>query len=236
MRSLLQNAALLLATTFVAVPAVAETGPVVVELYTSQGCSSCPPADAMLAELGAQEDIIPLALHVDYWDYIGWVDEFANPAHTQRQQNYARAAGATTIYTPQFVVGGQDIVVGAKAMKLADQIRAHSAVTLPVAVDLARSGDALTVTATWKAADTAPGPMVVQLVQVMAEQTVDIRRGENAGRTISYSHIVQSLDVISDWDGQAPGRFEVTVSDVDMIAVIVQAGSNGPVVGAAKLN
>ena len=87
-------------------PAVAD-GPVVVELYTSQGCSSCPPADAMLHDLAARPDVIALALHVDYWDYIGWVDEFADPAYTRRQKQYAQVAGNPSVYTPQMVIGGR---------------------------------------------------------------------------------------------------------------------------------
>lgn len=236
MRKLLQAAVLTAAPLFAAAPAAADMGPVVVELYTSQGCSSCPPADEMLADLAGVEGVIPLALHVDYWDYIGWADEFANPAHTVRQQNYARAAGATTIYTPQFVVGGTDIVVGAKAMKLADQIRAHSMVDMPVYVDLAREGDQMSISATWEADNAAGGPMVVQLVRVAAEETVNIRRGENAGHSLSYSNIVQSWDVLTEWDGTAPLSLRAEVADADMIAVIVQAGTNGPVLGAARLN
>lgn len=214
----------------------AETGPVVIELFTSQGCSSCPPADKMLTELSDMEGVIPLALHVDYWDYIGWKDEFANPAHTQRQQGYARAAGATTIYTPQFVVGGQDIVVGAKAMKLADQIAAHSAVTLPVQLDLSRDGEKVSVSAEWRATDTAAEPMVVQLVRVANQETVDIRRGENAGETLTYSNIVRSWDVLTDWDGAAPLAIAADVADADAVVVIVQAGTNGAILGAARVN
>ena len=102
--------------------AAAADRPVVVELYTSQGCSSCPPADAILAELADREDVIALAFHVDYWDYIGWKDIFADPANTLRQRNYARVAGARSVYTPQMIVDGQDHVVGTKPMKLAEHI------------------------------------------------------------------------------------------------------------------
>src|SRR6056297_1329329 len=88
-------------------PALADD-PVVVELFTSQGCSSCPPADAMLGELAERDDVIPLALHVDYWDYIGWADIFADPAYTRRQKGYAHATGQRMVYTPQMVIDGQD--------------------------------------------------------------------------------------------------------------------------------
>lgn len=231
MRNLLRTAALM--TTCFAAPAMAEGGPVVVELYTSQGCSSCPPADDMLAQLAARDDVIALALHVDYWDYIGWVDEFANPEHTRRQQNYARAAGETTIYTPQFVIAGEDIVIGARGMDVADLIVGHRAQDYSVAVDLDWTGDILTIGAEMSSAKT-DGDYVVQLVQILPEQTVDIRRGENAGKTISYSNVVQSLDVLGQWDGMEPISIQADVTGAQQVAVIVQHGSNGPVVGAAK--
>jgi hypothetical protein len=232
MRDFLRTAALM--TTCVAAPAMADMSPVVVELYTSQGCSSCPPADEMLTELSARDDVIALALHVDYWDYIGWVDDFANPAFTQRQQDYARAAGETTIYTPQFVVAGADIVVGARGMDVADLIAAHKIIEQPVDVTLEWTGDTLSISAVSADADAA-GDYVVQLAQILPVQSVEIRRGENSGKTIQYSNVVQELGVIDQWDGTAPFSFEADVTGADQVAVIVQRGTNGPVVGAAKL-
>lgn len=233
MRNLLQSAALI--TTCLAAPAVAENSIVVVELYTSQGCSSCPPADAMLKELSTRDDVIAMALHVDYWDYIGWVDEFANPDHTRRQQSYARAAGQTTVYTPQFVVGGQDLVIGARGMQLADAIQAHTEVTLPVAVSLKRDGASLTISAELDDT-TATGPFVIQLVRMLSEQTVSISRGENAGQTISYSNVVSGFDILQQWDGTSPVELQADVGEAEQIAVVIQRGADGPVVGAAKLN
>lgn len=234
MRRLLQIFACCLS--FSATSVAAQQGPVVIELYTSQGCSSCPPADEMLAELATRDDIIAMALHVDYWDYIGWADIFARPEHTNRQQDYARAAGNTTIYTPQFVVGGQDLVIGARGMELADTIQAHRQATLPVAVSLERqASDSLTVAVEMAQADPEGGPYVIQLAQMSAKETVEINRGENAGRQISYSNIVQRLDVLERWDGRAPMTLQVQTADVDLLAVIVQRGTNGAVVGAAKL-
>ena len=99
-----------------AIPATAQENPVVVELFTSQGCSSCPPADALMHDLAAREDVIPLALHVDYWDYIGWKDPFGNPAHADRQRAYAAAGNRRTIYTPEMVVGGVTDIVGTQPM------------------------------------------------------------------------------------------------------------------------
>lgn len=95
---------------------------VVLELYTAQGCASCPPADAMLEEIATRDDVIALALHVDYWDYIGWVDTFADPEHGQRQQRYARRYGYSTVYTPQVVINGVDIIEGYRVMQVMEAI------------------------------------------------------------------------------------------------------------------
>ena len=99
---------------------------VVVELFTSQGCSSCPPADALLERLSGRNDVIALSLHVDYWDYIGWKDKFASLAHTKRQQAYARAGGRRSVYTPQMIVNGLDDVAGTAPMDVVDMIDRHS--------------------------------------------------------------------------------------------------------------
>ena len=108
--------------------------PVVVELFTSQGCSSCPPADALLAELIEQPDIIALSMHVDYWDYLGWRDRYASPAMTQRQRDYQAAHGARSIYTPQMIVQGREAVIGHRRADVAAAIAAQRAV--PPAVDI----------------------------------------------------------------------------------------------------
>lgn len=212
--------------------AVADSSPVVIELYTSQGCSSCPPADAMLAELSQRDDVIALALHVDYWDYIGWADGFADPAHTLRQQGYAHAAGDTTIYTPQMVIGGVDHVIGARAMQVADLVQAHRAVDYGVSVSLTRNGDAVVIEASSTAQN---GPLVVQIAHVMPVQTVDIRRGENAGKTIDYANVVSKIEVVGEWDGVGDLSLEAQAPASDAVVVIIQQGTNGPIVAAAEL-
>lgn len=232
MRRILQTATLM--TACLLTPAMAEMSPVVVELYTSQGCSSCPPADEILSTLSARDDVIALAFHVDYWDYIGWADIFADPAHTKRQQDYATAAGETAIYTPQFVIGGTDIVIGARAMDLADLISTHRMRAHPVDLDLTWVGDDLTIAADMGDAGQV-GTYIIQLAQILPVQSVDIRRGENAGKTVNYSNIVQSLDVVGAWDGRAAVRYKADVTGASQVAVIVQSGTNGPIVGAAKI-
>lgn len=111
---------------------------VLLELFTSQGCASCPPADDMLAMLATREDVVALALHVDYWDYIGWPDTFASPAHTDRQQAYARRHGHSTIYTPQVIINGQEMIEGFRTMEVIDAIARHHARPLEVDITLER--------------------------------------------------------------------------------------------------
>lgn len=222
-----------LATLFAfATPAVAD-GPVVVELYTSQGCSSCPPADEMLHDLAERRDVIALALHVDYWDYIGWADIFADPAHTRRQQNYARVAGASSIYTPQMVIAGQDHVIGAKPMDVVDLIQAHGARRTGTQVSLIRSGNRLQITGASQGA--LRDGTVVQLIRYSPQETVDIRRGENAGRSLSYANIVTTWDIVGEWSGQGDLDLSVSISGTAPIVVIVQEPGPGAVLASAIL-
>lgn len=211
--------------------AVAQTGPVVIELYTSQGCSSCPPADAMLHDLAKRDDVIALALHVDYWDYIGWADVFANPEFTARQHAYARAANSATVYTPQMVIGGVDHVIGSRPMQVMDAVQAQRRRGNPVTVSIARSGDRIQI----NAEPGGRGDFVVQLVRYTPQETVSIRRGENAGRNLSYANIVKSWDVISEWDGRSALNIAAPAAGSDPVVVIIQHAGNGPVVGAAQL-
>lgn len=211
--------------------ATAETSPVVVELFTSQGCSSCPPADEILHELAKRDDVIALALHVDYWDYIGWADSFASPAFTERQHGYARAAGERTVYTPQFIIGGTDHVIGAKPMRVMDMIRVHEEAPARVALTVRLDGAGVVIEARAEAAE----PMIVQLVHYMPEQTVEILRGENHGRTLSYSNIVTTWDVIASWDGAAPLRMMAAIDSTEPAVIIVQEAGQGAILAAARV-
>lgn len=212
--------------------ALADEHPVVVELYTSQGCSSCPPADRLLAELSDRDNVIALALHVDYWDYIGWADAFADPAHTERQKAYARAHDKRSVYTPQMIVAGADLIIGTKPMELADSIQAHSERTPPVAVTLIRNGDRVRIEAR---AERFRGEAIVDVVGLIDERTVDITRGENAGRTLTYHNIVSSWTRVGEWDGAGVFQATVQVAPGRPIAVIVQQDGYGPILGAAQL-
>ncbi len=206
-------------------------GPVVVELFTSQGCSSCPPADRLLTDLAEQDGVIALSLHVDYWDYIGWKDSFARAEHTARQRAYARAAGEGMIYTPQMIVGGTHRVVGARAMKVVNAIDAHAATPSPVAVTLEREGDMLAVEA--EPIGFAPGRMIVQLVRYLPEATVEISRGENAGHTFTYSNIVTQWEAVSEWTGVEALSLVLDAPGPEPAVVIVQQAGHGAILGAA---
>lgn len=205
---------------------------VVVELFTSQGCSSCPPADSLLGELAARDDVIALAWHVDYWDYLGWKDEFANPNYTLRQRAYARAKRERTIYTPQMVVGGLDHAIGSRPMKVADLIRKHSEVSQPVDVGLKRNGDRVEITATAKRA--VPNA-VVQVVTFIPKAEVQVKRGENAGRKLKYHNVVSALVTVGTWSGEREYSTSVSVAEDAPVAVLVQAEGAGPILGAMLL-
>ena len=215
-----------------ATPAVAD-GPVVVELYTSQGCSSCPPADEMMHELAKRSDVIPLAMHVDYWDYIGWADSFADPANTRRQQQYARVAGTSSIYTPQMIIGGRDHVIGTKPMDVANLIQRHGGSPTGTQIVLQRSGDRLQITG--RTAQALPSGTVVQVVRYSPQETVDIRRGENAGRTLSYANIVTDWNTVGQWSGRGALDMTVSISGTAPIVVIVQQPGPGAVMATAVL-
>ncbi|MFO8126094.1 DUF1223 domain-containing protein [Yoonia sp.] len=211
--------------------ATAENGPVVIELYTSQGCSSCPPADAMLHDLAQRDDVIALALHVDYWDYIGWKDVFGRPENTARQHAYARAAKVAMVYTPQMVIDGVDHVIGSRPMQVMDALQTQSGQGNSFDVYLTRRGENVII----NAAPGARGDYVVQLVRYIPEATVSIARGENAGRDLSYTNIVTSWDVVGRWDGRSALALETAAAGESPIVVIVQTVANGPIVGAAEL-
>ena len=207
--------------------------PVVVELYTSQGCASCPPADEFLAELALHEEVIPLALHVDYWDYIGWEDSFAQPAFTERQKSYARAAKSRMIYTPQMIVGGVDRVEGHTPEVVVKSIGKHLALERTVTLTLERRGDQVVIRAV------AEPPLStgaqVQLVRYMPEAVVQIARGENAGKTVTYHNIVTEWTMLADWPGVAPLELVAAAPGTEPVVVIVQEPGPATVLAAARV-
>lgn len=209
--------------------------PVVVELFTSQGCSSCPAADEMLAELAEREDIIALALHVDYWDYIGWKDPFGDPAHAERQRGYAAVGGRRSVYTPELIVQGQTDIVGAKPMKLMDAVEKHAEAAPQVAVEISRSGEAVQIDAEPLAE--ASGPMQVHMLRYSPMERTKVTRGENAGHVMEHSNVVQGWQVLADWDGSAPLSLSAKAEGNLPVVVIIQhqeKGGPGAILAAAR--
>ena len=213
-----------------AVPVQAQNR-VVVELYTSQGCSSCPPADALLQDLAQQRGVIALALHVDYWDYIGWKDEFGRPENAARQRSYAAAGGRRSVYTPQMVIAGEDSVVGTHPMDVADLIAKHSRSQKDVAMKAVRTGEKITIAATAR----RPAKYEVKFVSYANKRTSAIKRGENAGRTITYVNVVLDYKTVKKWDGRAPLSLAANAGKGPIVVLIQRAG-HGPIEAAAALN
>lgn len=212
-------------------PALADGSPVVVELFTSQGCSSCPPADAMMHDLAARDDVIALAFHVDYWDYIGWADTWGSAENTARQHAYARAAGSRTVYTPQFIIGGAVHVVGARGMELADAINSQAGSPSAVSLEAELDGSSLSI----RAESEGSQAMTVQVIRYAPEGSVSILYGENAGETITYANTVMAWDVLTEWDGAAPLEMQATLDGDLPAVVIVQSLGAGPILAAANL-
>ncbi|OYU17599.1 MAG: DUF1223 domain-containing protein [Rhodobacteraceae bacterium PARR1] len=215
------------------VAAQSTTG-VLVELYTSQGCSSCPPADEFLSELAQAEGVIALALHVDYWDYIGWEDAFADPAFTERQKMYARAAGNRMIYTPQMIVGGVDRVEGNTPDAVVRFIGKHMAHSGGVELTVTRNGAQVEIRA--KSARPLAKGAIVELVRYLPEAKIEIERGENAGRSITYHNIVTSWEQVGDWQGTAPLDMTADAPGDQPVVVIVQEPGPARVLAAARLD
>ena len=193
---------------------------VLVELYTSQGCSSCPPADALLAVLADRPDVFPLALHVDYWDYLGWKDPFASPDYTARQKSYARAHGSRTIYTPQMIVAGTDEITAPSAAQADDLIAKAAGALGQVQVRMGKSE------AGYRVELIAEPPLntgaIVQIVRYAPETQVEILHGENAGKVMDYANVVTAWHAVADWDGVKPMALNVALDGPEPAILIVQ--------------
>jgi len=214
--------------------AQADNVPVVVELFTSQGCSSCPPADEFMKILAERDDVIALSMHVDYWDYIGWKDEFADPQHAERQRAYATHAGRRSVYTPEMIVNGDIDIIGAKPMAVATAIETHKSQPRSVEVELSRKGGQMHVAV--RALQDVSGPLMVQMIRFQPERVSNITRGENAGKVLTYINVAQDLQVIGAWDTQTDFVVAVSVPDDLPVVVLVQKQSLGRILAAARLD
>jgi len=214
--------------------------PVVVELFTSEGCNSCPPADDYLAELARRPDVLALAFHVDYWDHLGWTDRFASPEFTRRQRAYATTLGTAMVYTPQAVVGGASDVVGSDRAALDRLIEQAASASLDIGLAWAANGS-LEVTL-----PAAPyhGAATVWFVRYDQRGTSDVTAGENAGRTLNHVNIVRELEAVAVWDGTAmtvtlPAetvRPEPGSEGEYGCAIIVQPEGLGPILAARRID
>jgi len=216
-------------------PAAPAAEPVVVELFTSQGCSSCPPADALLTDLSRREDVLALSFHVNYWDYIGWKDPFASVAATERQRSYTRPFGLSYVYTPQMVIQGRRQMTGSDRRGVLEAVDREAA--LPrLKVEI--GGDAGGATAVLPARDGAEASTLWAVAFDYAH-TTRIERGENGGRTLAYSNVVRDILRIGPWRGEA-ARVPLPMSELaagrDAVALLVQEDNSGAILGAAVLN
>jgi hypothetical protein len=213
----------------------------VVELFTSQGCSSCPAADDLLGRLAKRDDIIALSFSVDVWDYLGWHDTLASPKFTERQRKYAHARGDGAIYTPQAIVNGIAHVNGADESGIVRAIektgKAISSMLVPIR--LTREGENLVIEADAAAGGTQAKDATLWLAAISKGVEVNIRRGENQGRTITYHNVVRELIPIGMWNGEPMTvrlpRDSFMRPGTERCAVLLQQGKAGPIVGAALL-
>ncbi|HWA88491.1 MAG TPA: DUF1223 domain-containing protein [Rhizomicrobium sp.] len=215
--------------------------PVVVELYTSQGCASCVPADALLAKLSKRTDVLPMSLSVTYWDMLGWKDTLASEANTRRQKSYASAMGHSAVYTPQMIVDGALDVVGSRegSVQAAIDSRAHDGDGEDVPIALHESKDELHIGIGASSDRNAP-PATVWMFHMRGQATVAIGGGENDGRTMTYHNVVGDLRAVGQWKGD-PLKIDLPRSSMeglphDAVAVVVQRGGYGHIVGAAVLS
>lgn len=188
----------------------------VVELFTSQSCSSCPPADAVLARLAARDDVIALSYHVDYWNYLGWRDTFSARKFTDRQYGYAKTFGRGSVYTPQMVIDGRDAAIGSDEAVVEEKLKALADGGKGPAVPITASQSAGKITIKVGAGG---GNADLLLVYFDKKATVAIGKGENSGKTITYWHVVRDVQTVGMWDGK-------TMSVV-MPASVIKGSSSG---------
>ena len=215
-----------------------DAAPVVVELFTSQGCSSCPPAEAFLNELVDRDDLVTLEYHVDYWDYIGWADPYAESDFTDRQRRYAAKLGSRYVYTPQMVIDGAAHEVGSDrsaVMALIEQSR--SLRNNRPAIDIAHTGGSTHSVDLSISGPTLVEPYEIILVTYDSSHETEVKRGENRGKILENRNVVRSMTRLGEWRG---GEFVKTVDLGGLAgdggcAVLVQRAGNGPILAAAKV-
>jgi len=208
----------------------AQSRPLVIELYTSEGCSSCPPAEAYIGSLSARSDVLALSFHVNYWDELGWHDRFSLPQSVERQNVYARKLGRSSVYTPQLVVDGRDDQVGSDGQALARAL-SQNRDAVPIKISVREAEVLVEIGAS---ANARPGDVV--LIPYLRHAVSAIGRGENAGRTLEEFNIVRAIRALGPWKGEAQS-FHIASSslppDVTDVAILVQASGQARIMGAA---
>jgi hypothetical protein len=212
----------------------------IVELYTSQGCSSCPPADALLKSYVAREGVLPLSFNVDIWDNLGWKDTLASAKYTKRQRAYARMRGDGQVYTPQAIINGMTHAVGSDSAAIDAEIKTTEVQIkeMRVALGVASDGSGLHVDSpAWPQGRATPVDATLWLVKFTPQVAVEIKHGENAGKTITYTNVVRELASVGGWMGEAKAT---TISRTALsgclpgtCALLLQQGGTGSILGAA---
>ena len=218
----------------------AQAGVHVIELFTSQSCAKCPPADKLIADFARQPDTIALSFPVNYWDYSGWKDTLASPAFTARQTSYAAARGDRRIFTPQAIVDGIGVEPGAdKAAILqasADVQQREDATRIPIGLSEADGHLHVDVgIGSKRAGDARVG---IYILRVAKQKVVQIGRGENSGRTVTYTNVVRAMRRVGDWTGQAEHFDVIELAEPgEGYVVLLQAGPPdrlGAILASAK--
>ncbi len=232
----LVTAALFLAGASVAHSQVPNRSPslLVLELFTSQGCSSCPAADAVFKTYAARTDIVALSMSVDYWDYLGWKDTFASPKFSKRQRAYAKARADGQVYTPQAIVNGRDHIVGSSKSEIESALKASAG--RPQTITLSAALDHGTVTIDIAQSNNVASEITVWLAIVQAEAHINVKAGENRGRKLTYFNVVRDIVPAGMWSGPAtiirqPSSALATDAN-QRFAVLLQQGIGGPIVAA----
>ncbi|HAH64742.1 MAG TPA: DUF1223 domain-containing protein [Rhizobiales bacterium] len=215
-------------------------GNAVIELFTSQGCSSCPPADKLLTELAERPGVIALSYSVDYWNYLGWHDTLSSPANSERQREYAQARGDGRVYTPQVVVDGLLHANGGDEKAIDEAIVAASVrlADVKVPISMHAEGDSLVIGLGAAPKNSHTRAATVWLAIAREQETVAVTRGENRGLTLSYHHPVRELSPVGMWKGEAM-TLRLPLKDLktmggDCLVALLQVENAGPILGAAE--
>jgi hypothetical protein len=214
----------------------------VVELFTSQGCSSCPAADKFVTSIHQDKNVLALAWHVDYWDYLGWKDTFAKPDHADRQRRYSKSFGENQIYTPQAVINGRSHAVGHLAQKIHGTLKNYDDTQkgLVVPINATINGDVLDIEISNK---NNHGKATLWMVYFADQETVKIERGENRGKNLTYSNIVRDIELVGMMEPEGLNMMlplsEISRKGYDSCALILQQttkyGTPGPIIGAVVI-